>query len=416
MACRSGGARRAGARRRSVPVSWRMSMTPDGSAVAFVCYTRFDAENDAGLKALPERLQSEVRAQGETSFRFFRDEEGVQWGEQWRDRLDRSLQESIFLIPIVTPTFFQRPECRREYEDFQEIERKRGRNDLILPIYFIPAPQITAAQQIPPPADADPIAIDLCKRQWEDLWAFRGTDITTGPSKRPIIDLASKLITALKRTRTTVPQASSEGGLYVKAGDPAFIPSIGQALERATAGSTIEVGEGVYEEQLVISQPVKIVGRGDRSRIILRAAKGPAVTVRADGGALEGITVDCLGKEEAGAIVQHSSHFLVNNCHVQTKGTACIEVKSKARIDIQRCHLGPSGLYGIWVYGHGAAGLFDSTLAGNTRGDIAAMNWSKVTAHRNVITARNRAVFTWTLGEPAVLDLQDNDISEPQKG
>ena len=44
------------------------------------------------------------------------------------------------LIPILTPSFFNSEPCRAELEQFLEREKELGRNDLVLPLYYIDHP------------------------------------------------------------------------------------------------------------------------------------------------------------------------------------------------------------------------------------------------------------------------------------
>ena len=46
----------------------------------------------------------------------------------------------MFLIPIITPGFFDSKPCREELELFLQRERTLSRSDLILPVYYIDYP------------------------------------------------------------------------------------------------------------------------------------------------------------------------------------------------------------------------------------------------------------------------------------
>ena len=49
----------------------------------------------------------------------------------------RDADEARFFIPILTPSYFTSEACREELEKFLRAEADRGRNDLVLPIYYI---------------------------------------------------------------------------------------------------------------------------------------------------------------------------------------------------------------------------------------------------------------------------------------
>lgn len=109
---------------------------------AFLSYTRKDDEFFGGAITSLRRLV-ELGVQvvtGDSSFRIFQDIDGVGIGQLWQTKLDKTIQQVTFLMPILTPSFFSSESCRDELAKFMEKERKMGREDLILPIYFVTAP------------------------------------------------------------------------------------------------------------------------------------------------------------------------------------------------------------------------------------------------------------------------------------
>src|SRR5688500_15638543 len=106
--------------------------------LAFLSYAHTDDEYEEGrLTELRRRLSAVVRAQTGQEFPVFQDRQHIAWGQNWKTRIDDSLDAVTFLIPILTPSFFASAECRREVERFLEREQELGRNDFVLPIYYI---------------------------------------------------------------------------------------------------------------------------------------------------------------------------------------------------------------------------------------------------------------------------------------
>src|SRR3954453_18511553 len=99
-------------------------MTPAPLA-AFFSYVHRDDEHDGGqIRRLRDVLQGEVRMQlGEAGFDIFLDRDDIAWGQNWRRRIEASLDAVTLLIPVLTPAFFASPECRRELELFLLRER-----------------------------------------------------------------------------------------------------------------------------------------------------------------------------------------------------------------------------------------------------------------------------------------------------
>jgi len=70
-------------------------------------------------------------------FKVFQDRNDLEWGQNWQDRIESSLEEVTFLIPVITPSFFNSPACQKELDLFIGRESSLGTNQLILPIYYL---------------------------------------------------------------------------------------------------------------------------------------------------------------------------------------------------------------------------------------------------------------------------------------
>lgn len=129
---------------------------------AFFSYARFDDSRDNGrVSDLGDRLAREVRAQTGELFEIWQDRKSIQWGEQWKERIEHAIDTLTFLIVVVTPSWFKSAACRAEFERFRAVEKERGRADLILPIVYIDTPALNEAIK----RGDDPIAMELAKRQ-----------------------------------------------------------------------------------------------------------------------------------------------------------------------------------------------------------------------------------------------------------
>ena len=106
---------------------------------AFLSYTRFD-DRRRKISEFRTWLSDAVEEVSGHSFDIFQDIEGIGLGKKWQDVLDEMLDQARFFIPILTPKFFNSGPCRDELTKFLELERKSGRQDLVLPIYWIDCP------------------------------------------------------------------------------------------------------------------------------------------------------------------------------------------------------------------------------------------------------------------------------------
>ena len=161
-----------------------------GQAAAFMSYARFDdAHDDGQLTAFRDRLAAEVRAQTGEKFPIFQDRADIAWGQNWQRRIEERLDGVTLLLVIITPGFFRSTACRQELERFAARERELGRDDLILPVYYISAPEIDD----PARRDSDPLAGLLASRQLADWRELRFEPLTTPVARRAMARLAARM-------------------------------------------------------------------------------------------------------------------------------------------------------------------------------------------------------------------------------
>lgn len=133
---------------------------------AFLSYVRTDDEHDGGaISRIRAQLAEEVRMQTGEEFLIFQDREDILWGVRWRDRIERSIDTTIVLIAVITPSYLRSAACREEVERFLQREKQLGRNDLILPLYYVDTPALQDSQ--------DNVARELASRQYVDWRPLR---------------------------------------------------------------------------------------------------------------------------------------------------------------------------------------------------------------------------------------------------
>src|SRR5262249_9768410 len=95
--------------KQTMSVRSSMSSLADASdLVGFFSYSREDDTGSGGkLSKLRERIQEELRLQlGRTrkDFRLWQDKVAIAHGELWEDTIKKGIAESVFFIPVITPT------------------------------------------------------------------------------------------------------------------------------------------------------------------------------------------------------------------------------------------------------------------------------------------------------------------------
>jgi hypothetical protein len=179
-----------------------------------------------------------VRAVTGEPFEIFQDVDGIGIGEHWPDKMVQMLDEARFFIPILTPSHFNSTACRDD-KKFLRAEAKRGRNDLVLPIYYIECDVL----EHPHLRAADPLAAEICRRQHHNWRELRfSSSFSTKAVRKALHRLATDIDRARRRSmpKETAPQTRASA--QVSASRPeqmAAVPSPpAVAMPRRAAAAT----------------------------------------------------------------------------------------------------------------------------------------------------------------------------------
>ena len=117
----------------------------------FLCYVRDDDKNDDyRITHLREQLEQEFTLLTGSSFDIFQDKRDLYAGDHWLHSVDRALQDSRLLIAVITPSFFNSDQCRREIEMFRSLHPSRNSGRVIPLVYVDPGSVIPPDHPIRP--------------------------------------------------------------------------------------------------------------------------------------------------------------------------------------------------------------------------------------------------------------------------
>jgi hypothetical protein len=156
--------------------------------VGFWSYAHDDNRLDNGaILKLARSISEEFELLSGEPLTLFVDREDISWGEAWRERINEALTETTFFIPIITPRYFTRPECRRELLEFAAKARNIGTDELLLPILYVK------------PLDFSPDSLDeavslVAKTQYENWQDLRLIEPESREFKRSVNVLARRLL------------------------------------------------------------------------------------------------------------------------------------------------------------------------------------------------------------------------------
>lgn len=123
-----------------------MSLADFPELTGFFSYSREDDTGSSGrLTKLRQRIHEELRSQlgrRKANFRVWQDTVAISEGALWESEIRTAIAQSVFFIPIITPTAIKSDYCKAEFELFLAREKELGRNDLIFPILYIRVPEL----------------------------------------------------------------------------------------------------------------------------------------------------------------------------------------------------------------------------------------------------------------------------------
>lgn len=395
--------------------------------IAFLSYTGFDNIHEENrIAEVCERLSGEVKMQTGQPFPIFRDKKDIQWGQRWRERIEEGLDEAVFLIVILTPSYFQSQPCCDEYELFREREKKLGRNDLILPVYYVECDEL----EEPTIWESNLWAKDLSERQYEDWRSLRWEPWTSPTIGRAFERLAKQIKQALKITPPkTVPRPvrkprAVEGELAeavpetvarrVQRKEPPthIVDAMGrgdfitmsEAIAAAQPGDRILVCPGYYTEGVVLDKPLEIIGDGDRSDILVAAKGSDVILFKATMGVVRNLTLRQAGGGKYYAVDIGQGRLVLEDCDITSQSLSCVGVYGGADPQIRRNRIHDGKSSGVFVYENGLGTIEDNHIFGNAFPSVAIQEGSNPTVRRN----RIEDVYVC---ENGLGTIEDNDIS-----
>lgn len=174
-------------------------------AVGFWSYAHADDEAEGGrILQLADLVKAQYAAvTGGDELRLFIDRDDLEWGDEWRPKIEEALGVITFFIPVVTPRYLKSPECRSEFLKFAGHAKSLGQEELLLPIHYMDVPALTEGES------EDEVVQTIKKTQWVDWRYLRFKDEGSGEHREAVHKLAQKLVT-IARTEEERPATPPE--------------------------------------------------------------------------------------------------------------------------------------------------------------------------------------------------------------
>lgn len=157
-------------------------------AKAFLSYAHDDDRREYGrILHLAELIRDEFESLTGTTIEVFTDSAEILWGQDFRARLNESLQETTFFIPVLTPTYFLKEECRKEMTQFVTSASALGLDQLLLSIRYLPVPDMREGS-------TDELKDIAARMQFEPWDGYRLLDQSGAIYRTAVNKLATRLV------------------------------------------------------------------------------------------------------------------------------------------------------------------------------------------------------------------------------
>lgn len=140
--------------------------------VGFWSYARSDdAHSDGHLSQLRTIVGKAIALQHGADIFIWQDIQAIPPGADWAASIERTINQTAFFIPIVTPRYLKSTQCLAELQSFRSRMEKLGRDDIIFPIQYVSVDHIALEDSVFG-AEFE----RLHRHQWSDFRPLRHAD------------------------------------------------------------------------------------------------------------------------------------------------------------------------------------------------------------------------------------------------
>jgi parallel beta-helix repeat protein len=415
-------------------------MDASAKPAAFLSYDHLD-DRYGHISQFKERLSDEVCIQTGEEFSIFQDRSDISWGENWRRRIEDSLDYVVFFIPIITPSFFKSEYCRTELKQFLEREKRLHRRDFVLPVYYVSTPLLDDADR----RAEDELAREISKRQYADWRELRFEPFDSPRVGKELERLAAQIRETLDGARSsgcmmeprpnpartgTASTVIASTGIASNEKPPARQKiehrtivvdqmhrgdhtTINEAVMIACPGDRILVKPGLYEEEMTIDKPLEILGDGDLRDIVIRATGKSALLFKTAMGRVSNLTLQ--QSDGDGCCVDISQGRLeLDGCDIAGHAGACVAIHCGADPRLRKNRIHDSKAEGISVYDGGLGILEENDIYSNAGPGVAISKGGSPILLRNRINENGgEAIRVFDEGQGTI---EENDLRDNLQG
>jgi len=323
-------------------------------------------------------------------------------------------------------------------ERFLDREKRLGRSDLILPVYYVNC--LILNDEIK--REEDPLMKVIAARQYADWRELRFEPFTSPQVGKRLAKMATQIAEALergqpKREPAAIPTKSREDdslesaepmesssllgedshGRMSKTEPPTIVvdafhrgdhTTLADALAAAKPGDRILVRPGLYREGVVVDKPVEIIGDGELENIVIEANGKSTIVFRANMGRIANLTLRQTGGGKCYCVDIGQGRLDLEGCDVSSRSLSCIGIRNEADPRLKRNRIHDSKQAGVFVYNNGMGTLEDNDIFANALSGVQIKEDGNPTLRNNRIhDSKQAGVYVYKNGMGT---LEDNDI------
>ncbi len=314
-------------------------------------------------------------------------------GEEWRGAIDENLNSAQIILLLISADFLASDYCY-DIEMDRALERHESGEARVIPVILRPVDWKGApfGELQALPTSAEPVT--------SRKWSSRDEAFT---------DTARGIRRAIEKLVPLLPKEQSEPTMIVvdqmHRGD---YLTISEAIAASPPGTKILVKPGVYDEGLVLDKPLEIIGDGDPSEVILRAAGKNVVAFKTTRGRVSKMTLKQNGDGNWYCVDIVQGCLELEECDVTSDSLACVAIHGNAypKIKMNKIHDGKDN--GVFVLENGQGIIEDNDIFGNALSGVEIKAGGNPTVRRNQIHDGNASgVYVYENGQGTI---EDNDI------
>ncbi|MDP6952712.1 MAG: right-handed parallel beta-helix repeat-containing protein, partial [Alphaproteobacteria bacterium] len=176
--------------------------------------------------------------------------------------------------------------------------------------------------------------------------------------------------------------------------------SIQVAIDAVGPGSTIHVHPGTYEEGLVITKTLDLVGVGDRAAVVIEANGADAAWFQGGDGRIANMTLRQMGGGNWYGIDISAGNPTIENVDLASRSLANIAIHDGADPIVRESRLHDSPESGIYIYDNGRGAIENNDIHNNEKAGISVASGGNPEVRYNRISGSGYEAV-WVLSDAA---------------